>query len=69
MILREAVEKRRAELINKLITFGAFKIKEKHLFQVTLSELESEYKRFLVGMHPHGQLGSIRWSKKKIDCI
>lgn len=68
MILREAVEKRRAELINKLIAFGVFKIKEKHLFEVSLSELEDEYKKLQADMHPHGQLGSIRCSKK-INCL
>ncbi len=44
--LREAVENRRNKLINKLIAFKVYKKGDKHLFELTLSELETEYKRF-----------------------
>ena len=44
--LREAVENRRNKLINKLIAFNVYKKGDKHLFELTLSELETEYKRF-----------------------
>ncbi|MCI2256665.1 Fur-regulated basic protein FbpA [Domibacillus sp. PGB-M46] len=67
MILREAVENRRTELINKLIAFGVFKINEKHLFENSLGELEGEYNKFEGTQHPHSQLGSIRWFNKKAN--
>ncbi|MEM1505526.1 Fur-regulated basic protein FbpA [Domibacillus sp. 8LH] len=67
MILREAVENRRTELINKLIAFGVFKINEKHLFENSLGELEGEYNKFEGAQHPHSQLGSIRWFNKKAN--
>ena len=67
MILWEAVENRRVELINKLIAFGVFKINEKHLFESSLGELEGEYNKFEEVQHPHSQLGSIRWSNKKVN--
>ena len=44
--LREALENRRSKLINKLIAFKVYKKGDKHLFELTLSELETEYKRF-----------------------
>ncbi len=65
MMLQETVETRRTELINKLITLGVFKINEKRLFDSTLTELENEYNSVDAAMHPHSELGSIRFSKKK----
>lgn len=43
-ILRNAVERKQQLLINKLINFGLYKKEDKHLFELTLSELEMEYK-------------------------
>ncbi|MBM7651272.1 Fur-regulated basic protein FbpA [Neobacillus cucumis] len=42
-ILREAVEKKKQAIINKLIIQGAYKKEDKHLFELTLSELVEEY--------------------------
>lgn len=65
MIIQETVEYRRTELINKLIGLGVFKIEEKRLFESSLTELESEYNKLESDMHPHSELGSIRFTKKK----
>ncbi len=43
-ILRNAVEKKQQFLIDKLIKLGSYKKNDKHLFELTLSELEGEYK-------------------------
>ncbi|GGH83899.1 hypothetical protein JOD43_000789 [Pullulanibacillus pueri] len=61
-LLREAVEKRREELINKLITFDVYKVQHKHLFELSLSQLEKEYDHLLNASHPHGGMGSIQWT-------
>lgn len=45
-ILRDAVEMKQQILINKLIKLGLYKKDDKHLFELTLSELEWEYKSF-----------------------
>lgn len=64
-VLRQAVENRRMELINKLIAYGVYKKDETHLFQLSLTDLEIEYKKFQEDVHPHSELGSIRWNNKK----
>lgn len=60
-ILRKAVEDRRNVLINNLIAFNVYKKEEKHLLELSLTELESEYRRFARLGHPHQDVGSIRW--------
>ena len=62
-ILRKAVEKKRKKLIEKLIVFNVYKKEEKHLFELSLTELEEEYRKFISSSHPHGNLESI-----KINC-
>lgn len=42
-ILRYAVQMKKKDLINKLIKMGIFKKNNKHLYELTLSELEEEY--------------------------
>ncbi|MDR4946957.1 Fur-regulated basic protein FbpA [Neobacillus cucumis] len=42
-LLHEAVQEQRQILIDELIKSGVFKIKNKHLYEMTLSELEREY--------------------------
>ena len=64
-ILRKAVEIRRNELINKLITFNLYKKEGRHLFELSLAELEIEYKKALAHTHPHSDMGSIRWTGLK----
>jgi len=42
-LLHEAVQERRQTLIDQLIQMGVFKINNKHLYEMSLSELEEEY--------------------------
>lgn len=42
-ILRTAVQQRRQFLIEKLLKIGVFKKEDKHLYEWTLSDLETEY--------------------------
>ncbi|KHD84728.1 Fur-regulated basic protein FbpA [Heyndrickxia ginsengihumi] len=62
--LHQAVENRRNELINKLIAFDIYKKEGKHLFELTLSELEAEYKALQSNFHPHCEVESIHWINK-----
>ncbi|WP_010676883.1 Fur-regulated basic protein FbpA [Bacillus timonensis] len=41
--LRYAVQVKKKDLINKLIKRGIYKKNDKHLYELTLSELEKEY--------------------------
>ena len=43
-LLRYAVQSKKKDLINKLIKQGIYKKNEKHLYELSLSELENEYK-------------------------
>lgn len=43
-ILRHAVQLQKEHLIHKLIKSGIYKKNDKHLYELTLSELENEYK-------------------------
>jgi hypothetical protein len=43
-ILRNAVQQKRKYLIDELIKSGIFKKNNKHLYEMTLSDLEEEYK-------------------------
>ncbi|MEH7417453.1 Fur-regulated basic protein FbpA [Neobacillus drentensis] len=42
-LLQEAVHDKRQILIDQLIQSGVYKIKNKHLYEMTLNELEKEY--------------------------
>jgi len=42
-VLRNAVQLKRQTLINKLIKVGIYKKNNKHLYELTLSDLEKEY--------------------------
>ena len=59
-ILRKAVEDKRKRLIDKLIAFKVYRKEDKHLFELTLTVLENEYRRFQSQCHPHGDFGSIK---------
>jgi hypothetical protein len=59
-IFRKAVEDRRKILIDKLIAFNVYKKEDRHLFELSLTELENEYRK-LQHIHPHSNFGSIRW--------
>jgi hypothetical protein len=43
-LLRSAVQLKKQNLINKLIKSGIYKKGNKHLYELTLSDLENEYK-------------------------
>ncbi|WP_299741261.1 Fur-regulated basic protein FbpA [uncultured Rossellomorea sp.] len=60
-ILQEAIHNRRNELINKLIIHNIFKKGHKQLFELTLQELEDEFKYIQQESHPHSDVGSIKW--------
>jgi len=64
-ILRNAVEKRRQSLIDKLIAFQTYKKDNKHLFELSLTELENEYKTLQQLCHPHNNFDSIKIPGKK----
>lgn len=59
-IFRKSLEKRRKRLIDKLIAFDVYKKEDKHLFELSLTELEYEFKRFISENHPHSDMGSLR---------
>ena len=42
--LREAVREEKERLINQLLGHGVYKKEKKHLFELTLGELEKTYK-------------------------
>lgn len=60
-ILQESIHNRKNELINKLIVHNIFKKGDKQLFELTLQELEDEYKYLQKECHPHSDVGSIHW--------
>lgn len=60
--MRNSIENRRQKLIDKLIKYNLFNKQDKNLLELSLSELEFEYKRFQSQYHPHGEFGSIRWT-------
>ncbi|WP_420491643.1 Fur-regulated basic protein FbpA [Neobacillus drentensis] len=64
-ILRKAVENKRKNLIDKLIAFNVYKKDDQHLFELSLTQLEDEYKRFQSLNHPHSDFGSIQVIKQK----
>ncbi|TDL80412.1 Fur-regulated basic protein FbpA [Peribacillus frigoritolerans] len=46
-MIRQAIEKRKKHLISKLLSNGIYKKNDLHLFELTLTELEEEFKRVL----------------------
>ncbi|MEH7226724.1 Fur-regulated basic protein FbpA [Bacillus sp. JJ1566] len=60
-LLREPVENRRNELINKLLRLDQYKKDGKHLFELSLSELEYENFKAQSDEHPHSNHSSLRW--------
>lgn len=49
--LREAIENRKAFIIKQLILRGIYKKDDKQLYELTLSELEIEYKYLMKQKH------------------
>ena len=60
-LLRNNDEKKRQKLINKLIFLNVYKKEDQKLYELSLSKLEYEYRRFKLQSHPHGEFGSIQW--------
>ncbi|NHM31330.1 Fur-regulated basic protein FbpA [Neobacillus terrae] len=54
-------EKKRQKLINKLIFLNVYNKEDQQLYELSLSKLEYEYRRFKLQNHPHGEYGSIQW--------
>ena len=65
-ILRKAVENRRKKVINTLITYHLNQEENQYLFELSLTELENEYRKLQSQGHPHSALSSIQWQNKKI---
>lgn len=63
-ILRTAVEDRRKKLIDKLIAYQIYKKDDKYFLELSLTELENEYRTFRSYCHPHNDFGSIKWTRK-----
>jgi hypothetical protein len=59
--MRRNDEKKRQKLINKLIFLNVYNKEDQQLYEMPLSKLEYEYKRFKLQNHPHGEFGSIQW--------
>ncbi|MBA9026409.1 Fur-regulated basic protein FbpA [Peribacillus huizhouensis] len=67
-ILRRAVEEKRQRLIDQLVAFKVIKEDDKHLFELSLTELENEFRKFQLDSHPHGEYSSIKWIHKNSKC-
>jgi hypothetical protein len=59
--MRNNDEKKRQKLINKLIFLNVYNKEDQQLYEMTLSKLEYEYRRYKSFTHPHGEFGSIQW--------
>ncbi|WP_335693570.1 Fur-regulated basic protein FbpA [Neobacillus drentensis] len=60
-MMRKNEEKKRQKLINKLIFLNVYNKEDQQLYNLPLSKLEYEYRRFKLQNHPHGEFGSIQW--------
>lgn len=59
--MRKNNEKKRQKLINKLIFLNLYMKDDQKLYELPLSKLENEYRRYKLQNHPHGEFGSIQW--------
>lgn len=50
--------------MNILVTFGVYQKEDKQLYELSLTDLEKEYNKFISNEHPHSEIGSIRWGNK-----
>jgi len=60
-MMRKNEEKKRQKLINKLIFLNIYNKEDQQLYNLPLSKLEYEYRRFQLQHHPHGEFGSIKF--------
>ncbi|NCU18566.1 Fur-regulated basic protein FbpA [Pallidibacillus pasinlerensis] len=56
---RKTIAERKNKLINKLLAYNIYKKGDKHLYELSLFELEQEYKKLVNESHPHGEVKSI----------
>ncbi|WP_462411659.1 Fur-regulated basic protein FbpA [Neobacillus sp. Marseille-QA0830] len=63
-ILRKAVEERRQKLIDQLIALNVYKKADRQLYELSLSELENEYRELKRTCHPHNSMNAIKWKAK-----
>lgn len=65
-ILLDSKKYRREIIVNKLIAFDIYDREDERLHQLSLTQLENEYRKVNTKNHPHDGLGSlrIRWKKK-----
>ncbi|WP_394234020.1 Fur-regulated basic protein FbpA [Niallia oryzisoli] len=59
---QEGIEKKRKNIINKLIFFNVYHKDDKKLYELSLPELVYEYRKFQLESHPHGEFSSIKWT-------
>ncbi|MEW9053853.1 MAG: Fur-regulated basic protein FbpA [Neobacillus sp.] len=59
--MRNNDEKKRQKLINKLIFLNVYNKEDQQVYELPLSKLKFEYRRFKIQSHPHGEFGSIQW--------
>jgi Fur-regulated basic protein A len=52
-------------LIDNLISFDLYKKEDKHLFELSLTELECEYRHLLHQSHPHSGIEAIKLNRRK----
>ncbi|MGG5253668.1 Fur-regulated basic protein FbpA [Neobacillus sp. SM06] len=58
--MRKHEEKKRQKLINKLIFLNVYNKEDHQLYKLPIAKLESEYRKFKLQNHPHGEFGSIQ---------
>ncbi|PKG22772.1 Fur-regulated basic protein FbpA [Niallia nealsonii] len=63
--VRKEKEKRKECLINKLLALKVYKKDDKHLYDLSLQELEQEFNKRVDKAHPHSDMGSLHWINKK----
>lgn len=64
-IIQHTKKHRREIIVNKLIAFDIYDREDEQLYQIPVTRLENEYKRFLNKSHPHDGFGSLRISWKR----
>lgn len=67
-LMKKTAENRKNELIGRLLNHQRYKSDGRHLYELTVSELEYIYFQLQSDVHPHGGTDSIVWknfSKKK----
>ncbi|GKU84716.1 Fur-regulated basic protein FbpA [Niallia sp. NCCP-28] len=64
-LLRIDEQARKEKLINRLIALKVYKKEDKHLYEMSVKELEFQFRMAIAKNHPHSDMGSLRWKKKR----